>query len=138
MDTLTPQQRRERMALVKGRDTGPELRVRRAMYRMGLRYRLQARELPGRPDIVFRNRKIAVFVHGCFWHRHPKPSCKRARIPKSRTGFWLQKLGGNRKRDLLNQSTLRRMGWRVFVIWECEALEQTKLETAIARIARIT
>src|SRR5689334_15582438 len=81
--------RSAQMARVRGKDTKPEMRVRRALHAAGLRFRLHARDLPGRPDIVFRSRRIAVFVHGCFWHRHADPSCKLARLPKTRVGFWL-------------------------------------------------
>lgn len=128
-DSLTPEQRSERMGLIKGQDTSPELRVRRALYRLGFRYRLQARELPGRPDIVFRKRKIAIFIHGCFWHRHPDPKCKLARLPKSRLDFWLPKLEGNRKRDLEVQAQLRALGWSVLVVWECESRYADVLES---------
>jgi DNA mismatch endonuclease (patch repair protein) len=119
-DSLTPEQRSERMGLIRGRDTRPEMRVRGALRSLGLHYRLQARELPGRPDIVFRRQRTAIFVHGCFWHRHLGANCKLARLPKSRLDFWLPKLEGNRRRDLANQARLRSLGWRVLVIWECQ------------------
>ena len=106
------------MGRVKGADTKPEMVVRRLVHAMGYRYRLHSRDLPGKPDIVFRRKKKVIFVHGCFWHRHP--GCKLARIPKSRLDFWVPKLEGNRERDIRNQGTLERMGWRVLVIWECE------------------
>ncbi|WP_092621100.1 very short patch repair endonuclease [Roseospirillum parvum] len=117
-DTLTPSQRSERMSRVRARDTRPELAVRRVLHRSGYRYRLQGKDLPGRPDIVFRCRKKAIFVHGCFWHRHP--GCALARMPKSRVEFWVTKLEGNRDRDLRNQAALIAMGWEFLVIWECE------------------
>ncbi|OBQ62405.1 very short patch repair endonuclease [Mesorhizobium loti] len=108
------------MALIKARDTKPELKVRRAMYAAGLRYRLHAKDLPGRPDLVFRSRRIAVFVHGCFWHQHPDPACKLARMPKSKLEFWRPKLEGNRQRDLRTRSELEQRGWSVFEVWECQ------------------
>ena len=95
------------MGRVRGRDTKPELVVRRLLHGMGYRYRLQARDLPGRPDIVFRKRRRAIFAHGCFWHRHADPACRLARLPKSRLDFWLPKLEGNAKRDA---ATVERLG----------------------------
>jgi DNA mismatch endonuclease, patch repair protein len=132
-DTLTPAQRSQRMSLVKGRDTGPEMRVRRVLHRLGFRYRLHAREIPGRPDIVFRRRKIAIFVHGCFWHRHPDPNCKLARWPKSRLDFWRPKLEGNRARDIATQARLAALGWKVIVIWECQTQNPEDLEARLLK-----
>ncbi|WP_197411517.1 MULTISPECIES: very short patch repair endonuclease [unclassified Sphingopyxis] len=117
--------RSAQMARIKGRDTKPEMRVRRALHAAGLRYRLHAKNLPGKPDIVLPSRRIAIFVHGCFWHRHPDPSCKLARMPKSRIDFWQNKLEGNRARDERNEAALRTTGWDVRVIWECEISEHT-------------
>jgi DNA mismatch endonuclease (patch repair protein) len=119
--------RSAQMALVRGRDTKPELRVRRALHAAGLRYRLQAKDLPGRPDIVFRSLKIAIFIHGCFWHRHPDPNCRLARLPKSRQEFWLPKLTGNRERDLRNRAQLESDGWTVLEIWECDTTKPERL-----------
>ena len=102
MDTLSKAQRSERMSRVRGKDTKPELLVRRLVHGMGYRYRLHRRDLPGTPDLVFPGRRKVIFVHGCFWHRHPDPACKLARLPKSRTDFWLPKLEGNRARDIEN------------------------------------
>lgn len=130
-DTLTPAERSERMARVKGKDTKPEMLVRRLLHRMGYRYRLHAKDLPGRPDVVFRGKKKAVFVHGCFWHRHP--GCALARLPKSRLAFWKQKLEGNRQRDLRNQKALTAMGWDFIVIWECEVGNATALEQRLSK-----
>lgn len=123
--------RSAQMALVRGRDTKPELRVRKALHAAGLRYRLQAKDLPGRPDIVFRSRKIAIFVHGCFWHRHPDPNCRLARLPKSRQDFWLPKLTGNRERDLRNRAQLESDGWTVLEVWECETTRPERLAEVI-------
>lgn len=118
-DTVDPS-RSAQMRLIKGRDTKLELLVRRAFHAAGLRYRLHARELPGRPDIVFRRKRIAVFIHGCFWHQHPDPECKRARMPKSRRDFWEPKLMGNKSRDEEVRAKLTAGGWRVVEIWECQ------------------
>ena len=112
--------RSAQMALVRGRDTKPELRVRRALHSAGLRFRLQATDLPGRPDIVFRSRRVAIFVHGCFWHRHDDPACKLARMPKSRMEFWGPKLAANAQRDRRNIELLQGSGWTVEILWECE------------------
>lgn len=130
-DTLTPLARSERMRRVRGRDTGPEMLVRRELHAMGYRYRLHARELPGRPDIVFRGRKKAILVHGCFWHRHPDPDCKLARLPKTRTSFWIPKLEGNRLRDIANAERLEAMGWRVLVVWECALRDREQLRNML-------
>ena len=109
-----------RMALVRARDTKPEMRVRRALHIAGLRYRLHAKDLPGKPDVVFRNRRLVVFIHGCFWHQHPAKHCRLARMPKSRLDFWEPKLKANRERDIRNKAELERLGWTVLEIWECE------------------
>nr|WP_255346545.1 very short patch repair endonuclease [Asticcacaulis sp. AC460] len=108
------------MSRIRGRDTKPEMRVRKALHAAGLRYRLHARELPGKPDMVFRSRRMALFVHGCFWHQHPDPSCKLARMPKSRLEFWRPKLEGNRVRDEKTRAALESSGWTVLEVWECE------------------
>lgn len=131
VDTLTRRERSERMGRVRGVDTKPEMAVRRLVHAMGYRYRLHAGELPGKPDIVFRPRKKAIFVHGCFWHRHPDPECALARLPKSRREFWVPKLEGNRDRDIRNQRKLTAMGWKFLVIWECRIKNSTALEHRI-------
>jgi|SRR5579859_164065 len=104
------------MTLISHKDTGPELVVRRLIHSLGYRYRLHVRSLPGTPDLVFTKRRKIIFIHGCFWHRHPR--C--GRLPKSNKRFWLDKLEQNRKRDLSNLRKLRRNGWKVLVIWECQ------------------
>jgi len=127
-DTLTTAERSARMSRVRGKDTKPEMLVRRLVHGMGYRYRLHDRGLPGTPDLVFRGRRKVIFVHGCFWHRHPSPECKLARMPKSRRDFWGPKLEGNRERDERNREALTQEGWRQMVVWECECgqLEQLK------------
>ena len=130
-DTLTRTERGERMSRVRGKDTGPEMAVRRMVHAMGYRYRLHRKDLPGKPDLVFPARRKVVFVHGCFWHRHPDPACKLARLPKSRLDFWPPKLEGNRARDEANRARLRELGWEVFVAWECRLKDKACLSKEI-------
>ena len=118
MDTLTPEQRSERMSRVRSRDTKPELVVRGLLHSQGYRYRLHDKRLPGKPDLVFAGRRKLIFVHGCFWHRHDH--CALARMPKSRIDFWLPKLEANRARDQVNIARLEAMGRCVLVVWECQ------------------
>ena len=127
-DTLTQAERSERMSRVRGKDTKPEMIIRRLVHGMGYRYRLHRRDLPGTPDLVFPGRRRAIFVHGCFWHRHSDPACKLARLPKSRVDFWKRKLEANRRRDLENRGKLIELGWDVLVVWECQIghLEHTE------------
>lgn len=106
------------MGRIKSGDTKPELTVRSILHRMGYRFRLHRKDLPGKPDIVLPKYKTVIFVHGCFWHRHE--SCKYAYTPKSRTDFWQKKFQSNVTRDHKVVSTLAEMGWRVLIIWECE------------------
>ncbi|WP_081467157.1 very short patch repair endonuclease [Burkholderia ambifaria] len=117
--------RSQQMSLIRSRDTKPELRVRKYLHAAGLRYRLHARELPGTPDLVFPCRRAVVFVHGCFWHKHP--GCRAARLPKSRLAFWGPKLDSNAARDQVVQEQLQELGWSVFVIWECESSKEHNL-----------
>jgi DNA mismatch endonuclease (patch repair protein) len=104
------------MSLIRGRDTGPEMLVRRIVHAMGYRYRLHGRELPGKPDLVFRPRRKVIFVHGCYWHRHDDADCPLARLPKSRLAFWLPKLEANAERDRRHLSELREKGWQALVL----------------------
>jgi DNA mismatch endonuclease (patch repair protein) len=127
MDTLSKTARAERMSRVRGKHTKPEMIVRRLLHGQGYRYRLHARDLPGSPDIVFRGRRKAIYVHGCFWHRHPDETCKLARLPKSRREFWLPKLEGNRERDLRNQQLMIERGWSFLLVWECEISNRKRL-----------
>lgn len=116
--TRAPLTRSQIMARVRGRDTGPELFVRRLLHRLGYRYRVQGRGLPGRPDLVFTRRRAALFVHGCFWHGH---DCARgARTPKTNADYWSAKLARNRERDGEAEARLAEDGWRSLTIWECE------------------
>jgi DNA mismatch endonuclease (patch repair protein) len=131
MDTLTPAERRARMARVKGKNTRAEMTVRRLVHRMGYRYRLHGAKLPGRPDLVFASRRKVIFVHGCFWHRHPDPDCKLARLPKTRQDFWIPKLEGNRGRDLRKLEALQALGWSALTLWECALKNEAFLENEI-------
>lgn len=130
-DTLSTHERSVRMSRVKGKDTRPELQVRRLVHRMGYRYRLHRRDLPGKPDLVFAGRRAVIFVHGCFWHRHADPSCRLARMPKSRRDFWGPKLEANRARDERNRMALESAGWLVLEIWECQLGDPAGLERVI-------
>jgi DNA mismatch endonuclease (patch repair protein) len=125
--------RSAQMSRIRARDTKPEMRVRKALHAAGLRYRLHARELPGKPDLVFRGRRIALFVHGCFWHQHPNLNCKLSRMPKSKLDFWRPKLEGNRLRDEKIREILESRGWTVVEVWECET-KPDQLQRLIARL----
>lgn len=117
-DVFTPAQRSAVMARVRGKDTKPEMIVRRTAHRLGHRFRLHRKDLPGSPDLVFPRRRAVVFVHGCFWHGH---ACRRgSRTPKSNAAYWSEKIARNRARDAASEAALVEMGWRVLVIWECE------------------
>lgn len=119
------------MALIHGKHTKPELVVRNIARSCGYKFQLHAPRLPGKPDLVFPRLKKIIFVHGCYWHRHP--GCPLARLPKSRLGFWLPKLSENRKRDLRNLARLRQCGWSVAVVWECQLKDTVALERRIIR-----
>lgn len=118
MDTLTPSQRSERMSRVRSRDTKPERALRNLVWKLGYRYRKHRSDIVGNPDLAFIGRKRAIFLHGCFWHRHDCPSGRRA--PKSRTDFWNAKFDANVRRDMLVQHRLSEKGWKALVVWECE------------------
>ncbi|THF93313.1 MAG: DNA mismatch endonuclease Vsr [Sulfitobacter sp. SK025] len=115
------------MRAVKSADTGPEMIVRRLLHKLGYRYRLHRKDLPGKPDLVFPSRKAAIFVHGCFWHGH---DCKRgARTPKTNTAYWTNKIRHNVERDTKAINALKAAEWRVFVIWECELRDLDRLRS---------
>lgn len=116
VDVLTPAQRRLNMSRIRGRDTKPERLLRQGLHARGFRFRLQRRDLPGRPDLVFPGRRAVIFAHGCFWHGHDCPMC---RLPATRAEFWAAKIAGNRARDRLALSALQEAGWRVLIVWEC-------------------
>ena len=136
-DTLTPTQRSERMARVKSRDTKPELRVRKFLHAAGLRYRLHQRIEGTRPDMVFASRRVALFVHGCIWHRHPDPACPFTRTPKSRIAFWEAKFAENVARDARQKTKLEASNWQVMAIWECETRSIEHLSSLVATLRRI-
>ena len=118
MDCLTPEQRKRNMSAIKGRDTKPEILLRKLLHSQGYRFRIQRKDLPGRPDIVLPRYKTAIFVNGCFWHRHE--GCKYASTPSTNSEFWEKKFAANVKRDTRNYVALKKQGWNVIVIWECE------------------
>ena len=122
-----PPARRRNLAAVASKDTTPELRVRRLLHRMGYRFRLHRRDLPGTPDIVLAGPRMIVEVRGCFWHRHPDPACRNAVLPKVRAEWWAAKLARNVARDERNLTALRDAGWSVLVVWECEVKTQSVL-----------
>lgn len=132
MDRLTPQERSRVMSRVRGKNTLPELLVRRVAYSLGFRFRLHRKELPGSPDIVFPKLRTAIFVHGCFWHSHP--GCARASMPQSRAAFWQSKLARNVERDMAAATALEKMGWHVAVIWECETKNREIIKRLLRRI----
>jgi DNA mismatch endonuclease (patch repair protein) len=122
------------MRRVKGADTSPEIKVRKALTRLGARYRLHRKDLPGRPDIVLGPRKLALFVHGCFWHGHDCP--RGARVPKQNREYWVAKVARNVARDERSAAALADLGWRVETIWECELKDGAALEARLANLLR--
>ena len=122
VDKHSIEQRSRNMAAIRSSGMKPEMMVRSLVHGMGYRYRLHAKDLPGKPDLVFRSRKKVIFVHGCFWHQHAKMACKDGRAPKSNLGYWSAKLARNVARDSRNIEDLTNLGWKVLVVWECEAL----------------
>ena len=131
MDKLRPAERSALMARVRGKDTKPEMIVRRLAYAMGLRYRLHRRDLPGQPDLTFPRLRRVIFVHGCFWHGH---SCRAGRNrPGTNRPYWIPKLDRNARRDRSNRAKLRRLGWRVLTIWECQLRHLPELRRRLDR-----
>ena len=122
--------RSRNMAAIRGKDTAPELAVRRILHAMGLRFRLHRKDLPGRPDIVLPKHRTVVFVHGCFWHRHE--DCRYTTTPKTRQEFWESKFAANVERDSRNRTDLRQLGWRVIVVWECELRQPSDLKERLS------
>lgn len=132
-DFLTPEQRSERMSRIRGKDTQPELVVRRFLHAAGFRFRIHAKDLPGKPDIILPKYGVAIFVNGCFWHAHV---CQRERLMSSRSAFWLDKFTRNQRRDARSQRMLRMAGWRVFTVWECSLSTREKAERRLQRLAK--
>lgn len=131
MDNLSSARRSENMRRIRSRNTLPEITVRSIIHRMGFRFRLHRKDLPGKPDIVLPGLRKIVLVHGCFWHQHAK--CKEGRLPKSRPEYWIPKLQRNRDRDAQNRHALRKLGWRSLVVWECEIERLASLERKLER-----
>jgi len=131
MDAISPERRSENMRRIRSWDTKPELIVRSLAHRMGYRFRLHRKGLPGCPDLVFPSRRKVVFVHGCFWHQHH--GCIDGRLPKSRTSYWIPKLRGNKQRDESCRAKLTRLGWRSFIVWDCQTADCEKLRKRLVR-----
>lgn len=132
VDVVDKATRSRMMASIRGKDTKPELLVRSYLHRNGLRYRLHVKELPGKPDLVLPKYRTAVFVHGCFWHRHS--GCKYAVMPSNNKAFWEKKLEGNALRDKRNIALLRKSGWKCHTIWECQANSEKRLAGLLRKI----
>lgn len=131
-DVLSKEQRAKCMSMVKSKNTKPEIQVRCFLFAHGFRFRLHRKDLPGKPDIVLPKYKIAIFVNGCFWHGH---NCRYAKLPATNTVFWQEKIKGNVVRDTKNISELQRMGWRIYIIWQCE-LKPKLIETTLENLLR--
>ena len=132
VDNLSPEKRSWNMSQIRCKDTKPEKIVRSLLHNMGYRFRLHKKNLPGKPDIVLSKYKTIIFVHGCFWHRHD--GCKFAYTPKTRAGFWEKKFEGNINRHKKVEQELKDLGWKVFVIWECEIKNSEKIADRIKNI----
>ena len=130
MDKISPEKRSWLMSRIKGKDTSPEIRVRSLLHRLGFRFRIQRRDLPGKPDIVLPKYRTIIFVHGCFWHQHQ--GCKHSHIPQSNVSYLESKLSRNVLRDIKNKQALEQLGWKVVVIWECETKNIEKLAEEIS------
>jgi DNA mismatch endonuclease, patch repair protein len=127
-DVLTPEQRKYNMSRIKAKDTKPELFIRKSLHNLGLRYRLQVKDLPGKPDLAFPKYQVALFTHGCFWHGH---NCPLFKLPATQQEFWQAKIAANQARDSNAITRLNDMGWRVIVVWECALRGKNKLDTNI-------
>lgn len=130
-DLFSPEKRSAIMAKIKGVNTSPERTVRKIIHSLGYRFRLHVSDLPGRPDIVLPRLRKVVFVHGCFWHGHQ--GCRRAATPKTRAAYWRRKIDGNRARDARTVRKLRRLGWRVLQIWQCQISNEKRLIQRLIR-----
>lgn len=133
MDIWSKQKRSDVMSKIKGKDTKPELILRSNLFQLGYRFRVHVKSLPGKPDIVLPKHKIIIFVHGCFWHYHK--NCKEGRIPSTNSIYWKQKLEKNVIRDRKSLQQLRKIGWEVITVWECEI--ERKIDSVINRILKI-
>lgn len=133
-DTVTPEQRHKIMVAVKGKDTKPEMLVRRYLHAAGYRYRLHDRKLPGSPDMVFPSLHTVIFIHGCFWHGHE--NCKYFRLPKTKEGYWRNKISRNIERDAETHAELEKQNWKVIVIWECDLKNKLHREEILESVAK--
>lgn len=131
VDSLSSKRRSWNMSRIKDRDTKPELMVRSMLHALGFRFRLHDRGLPGRPDVVLKRHRTVIFVHGCFWHRHPR--CRLAYVPKSNRAFWTEKFLANRKRDKRVRRAFIGLDWKVLTIWECEVANPEKLKERLVK-----
>jgi DNA mismatch endonuclease (patch repair protein) len=136
LDNLTPERRSANVSKIRAKNTSPEMAVRRLVHGMGFRYRLHVAALPGKPDLVFPRLRKIIQVHGCFWHRHR--GCIDSHIPKTRVEYWKPKLARNQKRDRANEKALRRQGWEVLIIWQCEVNAAALLSERMAEFLRGT
>lgn len=134
-DFLSPVERSERMSRIRSANTSPEVALRRALHALGYRFRLHRKDLPGKPDLVLTKYRTAIFVHGCFWHRHQ--GCKVASTPKSNTDFWIEKFSRNVARDARSTEQLEAQGWRVIIVWGCELGSSRKAAQAASDVAHI-
>ena len=134
MDKLSRERRSWNMSRIQGKNTLPEILVRSLLHRLGYRFRLHRRDLPGRPDIVLSRYCTVIFVHGCFWHRHK--SCKQASTPKTNRAFWEDKFQKNVARDVRNDELLKKKGWKTLLVWECETRDEDALARKINRVLR--
>lgn len=134
-DKHNPEQRKYNMQQIRGKDTKPEILLRKLLFKEGFRYRINDRKLPGKPDIVLKKYNTVVFVNGCFWHGHT--DCRYFVIPKTRTEFWTEKINGNRERDLRNEEQLKSAGWNIITVWECELKKNSIEETLKLLILKI-
>jgi DNA mismatch endonuclease (patch repair protein) len=132
VDHISPERRSWLMSRVRAKHTTPEMRVRRAAHKLGLRFRLHRKDLPGKPDLVFPKHGVALFVHGCFWHHHE--GCPKAGLPKSRTAYWNEKLAANVARDRRSIEQLTSLGWKVSTIWECQTKDAESLDYRLRQL----
>lgn len=132
MDVVSPEKRSQIMSAVKSKDTKAEILVRHYLWSQGFRYRIHRKDLPGKPDISIAKYKLAIFIHGCFWHGHE--GCSRGRLPKTKLEYWEPKIQANKSRDRIVQEELDRMGWNTIVIWDCELRTKNVAETTVSRL----
>lgn len=133
-DVFSSEKRSDVMRRIKSENTKPEVRLRKSLHRLGLRYSLHSKKLPGKPDLVLTKYRTVIQVRGCFWHGH---TCIDGHVPKSRPKYWGPKLEGNKRRDRANDRRLRAMGWKVIVVWECKCMRETSLRGEVRRIQRL-